>query len=140
MPKRVYRLYGDEGLIVRTKQRKIIARRGNAFNQCCTMDLITNKLADGRPFRIVTVLDQFTRECICLEADRPMSGAKVAAALTTAAAELNGFLESITCDDGLNASENFSSERRRAYARRSFELSTRLAYKETRVPEMVFHG
>lgn len=105
--KRVYRLYRDEGLIVRTKQRKKIARRHRVPqplavrpNQCWSMDFVSDKLADGRPFRIFTVVDQFTRECVWLEADRSMTGAKVAVALTTAAAERDGLPESITCDNG----------------------------------------
>jgi transposase InsO family protein len=42
---------------------------GNALattvNQCWSMDLVTDNLADGSSFRILTVVDQFTRECIC---------------------------------------------------------------------------
>lgn len=105
--KRVYRLYREEGLIVRTKQRKKIARRQRVPqplavqpNQCWSMDFVSDKLADGRAFRILTVVDQFTRECIWLEADRSMTGARVAKALTQAAAERNGFPKSITCDNG----------------------------------------
>jgi transposase InsO family protein len=64
------------------------------------MDFVTDKLSDGRVFRILTVVDQFTRECVWLEADRSMNGKKVAQALTKAAAERHGFPESITCDNG----------------------------------------
>lgn len=92
--KRVYRLYSEEGLIVRTKQRKKMARRERLPrpiaarpNQCWSMDFVSDKLADGRSFRILTVVDQFTRECVCLEADRSMTGSKVALALTNASAE-----------------------------------------------------
>jgi putative transposase len=45
------------------------------------MDFASDKLADGRGFRILTVIDQFTRECVLLEAERSMSGGKVAEAL-----------------------------------------------------------
>lgn len=48
---------------------------------------MSDKLADGRTFRILTVVDQFTRECVCLEADRAMTGMKVAQALERAKAE-----------------------------------------------------
>ena len=105
--KRVYRLYSDESLAVRTKQRKKIARRQRLpqpqaarANQCWSMDFVSDKLADGRVFRVLTVVDQFTRECVWLEADHSMNGAKVAAALTYAATEREGFPESITCDNG----------------------------------------
>lgn len=69
--KRIYRLYREEELIVRTKQRRKIARRqrmqapmATRPNQCWSMDFVSDKLADGRAFRILTVVDQFTRECV----------------------------------------------------------------------------
>jgi transposase InsO family protein len=57
---------------VRPKQRRKIARRqrgrmatATGPNQCWSMDFMNDKLADGRSFRILTVVDQFTRECVC---------------------------------------------------------------------------
>ena len=32
------------------------------------MDFVTDQLADGRYFRVFTVLDQFSRECVVLHA------------------------------------------------------------------------
>jgi len=108
--KRVYRLYREEGLIVRTKQRKKMADRerspqpmASRPNQCWSMDFVSDKLADGSSFRILTVVDQFTRECVCWEADRSMTGAKVVAALTKATAERSGSLTSITCTTEVNS-------------------------------------
>ena len=51
-------------------------------NQCWSADFVSDKLTDGRTIRILTVIDQFTRECVWLEADRSMNGPKVVAALT----------------------------------------------------------
>ena len=105
--KRIYRLYTEEGLIVRTKQRKKIARRQRGAvpaairpGQRWSMDFISDKLADGRGFRILTVVDQFSRECVLLEADRSMSGAKVAEALQRVIEGEGAAPESITCDNG----------------------------------------
>ena len=106
--KRIYRLYRDEGLIVRTKQRRKMARRQRAAtsamasrpNQCWSMDFVSDKLADGRSFRILTVVDQFTRECVGLEADRSMTGMKVAQALERTTRERSSLPESITVDNG----------------------------------------
>ena len=105
--KRIYRLYAQEQLIVRTKQRRKMARRQRLAtpraagrDQCWSMDLVSDKLADGRSFRILTVVDQFTRECVCLEADRAMTGMKVAQALERAKAERGGLARSITVDNG----------------------------------------
>ena len=105
--KRIYRLYREEGLIVRTKHRKKMARRQRVPapmaprpNQRWSMDFVSDKLSDGRPYRILTGVDQFTRECVLLVADRPMSGEKVIAALDEAILGSSGRPESITCDNG----------------------------------------
>jgi len=106
--KRIYRLYRDEGLIVRTKQRRKMARRQRTIppavaarpNQCWSMDFVSDKLSDGRSFRILTVVDQFTRECVDLEADRSMTGMKVAQTLERARQERGSLPESITVDNG----------------------------------------
>ena len=142
----MYRLYRDEGLIVRTKQRKKIARRHRTPqplaarpNQCWSMDFVTDKLADGRAFRILTVVDQFTRECVWLEADRSMTGAKVAAALTAAAAERDGFPESITCDNGLNATEKFRMSAGEVCSTQGMRAVGEIGSPKSRVPEMIFH-
>src|SRR5690349_11299138 len=59
----------------------------------------SDRLADQRWFRVLTVVDQFTRECILLLADRSLTAAKVAAALDRVVAE-RGTPESITVDNG----------------------------------------
>jgi putative transposase len=75
--KRVYRLYDEENLKVRSVERKKIACRQRVPqaqaagpNQCWSADFVSDKLSDGRTIRILTVIDQFTRECVWLEADR----------------------------------------------------------------------
>ena len=105
--KRIYRLYREEELIVRTKQRRKIARRqrietpmATRANQCWSMDFVSDKLADGRSFRIFTMIDQFTRECVALEADRSMTGKKVVEALEGAKPDRGSLPESITVDNG----------------------------------------
>jgi hypothetical protein len=45
-------------------------------NQCWSMDFVSGKLADGRSFRILTVVDQFTGECVALHVDRSVTGRK----------------------------------------------------------------
>jgi len=61
---------------------------------------MSDKLADGRSFRILTVVDQFTRECVGLEADRSMTGMKVTQALEHARHERGHLPERITVDNG----------------------------------------
>ena len=105
--KRVYRLYDEENLKVRSVERKKMARRqrvpqGQAVrpNDCWSADFVSDKLSDGRSIRILTVVDQFTRECVWLEADRSMNGNKVVAALTRAINERGGAPRSMTLDNG----------------------------------------
>lgn len=105
--KRVYRLYDEEHLKVRSVERKKIARRqrvpqgvASAPNQCWSADFVSDKLADGRSYRILTVVDQFTRECVALEADRSLHGSDVVAALTRAIAERGRAPTSLTLDNG----------------------------------------
>jgi putative transposase len=76
------------------------------------MDFVSDRLSDGRTFRILTVVDQFTRECVWLEPDRSMSGAKVAAALQAAEQERGALPDSITVDNG----SEFSSRALEAWA------------------------
>jgi putative transposase len=119
--KRIYRLYREEELIVRTKQRRTMARRQRVMttelavrpNQRWSMDFVSDKLADGRSFRILTVVDQFTRECLGLEADRSMTGKKVAEALQKTKQERGRLPESITVDNG----SEFSGRALEAWAR-----------------------
>jgi putative transposase len=101
--KRIYRIYAEEGLIVRTQKRKQRAQRqrvplGQAMrpNHKWSMDFVVQRLPDGRWIRVLTVVDQFTRECLTLFAD---SGEKVAAALDLVVA-LRGAPQSITVDKG----------------------------------------
>ena len=105
-PKRIYRLYTEDGLTVRTKVRKKLARRSRVAtpratrpNQKWSMDFMSAKLIDGRWFRVLTVIDQFTRECLTLLADRALNGHRVALALSQVVAE-RGVPESITADNG----------------------------------------
>lgn len=104
--KRIYRLYIEEGLIVRTQTRKQRARRqrialgrATAINQRWSMDFVAQRLADGRWIRVLTVVDQYTRECLTLHADTALSGEKVASALDNVVA-LRGAAKSITVDNG----------------------------------------
>jgi len=104
--KRIYRLYIEEGLIVRTQTRRQRAQRqrvaqGPAVrrNERWSMDFVAQRLADGRWIRVLTVVDQYTRECLTLHADTALSGEKVAAALDKVVA-LRGAPKSITVDNG----------------------------------------
>ncbi len=68
--KRVHRLYAEEGLSIRTKlprrKRAWRYRQGRpgaaVANEVWAMDFMSDQLFDGRPIRILTVVDIHTRE------------------------------------------------------------------------------
>jgi putative transposase len=104
--KRVYRLYREEGLQVRTKlrnkrtgQTRVPLKGATRANQRWSMDFVSERFADGRWFRILTVIDQYTRECLCVHAGRPQTGEKVVQQMQVLCA-LRGKPESITTDNG----------------------------------------
>jgi putative transposase len=104
--KRVYRLYREEGLQVRTTKRAKRAAHARAPlpgaawpNQRWSMDFVSDRFADGRWFRILTVVDQYTRECLCAYADRSQTGEKVVEQMKRLVS-LRSVPESITTDNG----------------------------------------
>ena len=104
--KRVYRLYREEGLELRMKKRgkraahaRIRPVEASYRNQRWSMDFVSDRLVDGRWFRILTVVDQYTRECLCAHADRSQTGEKVSEQLARVIAR-RGAPESITSDNG----------------------------------------
>lgn len=90
--KRVRRLYRLEGLQVRMRVRRrkhIALHRGPAPTpvgptERWSMDFVHDALADGRPFRVLTVIDHWSRQSPILEVASSMSGRTVAAALDRA--------------------------------------------------------
>lgn len=86
--KRVYRIYTEEELQVRKRKRKKATRwRGEKpqspvrANERWSMDFVHDSLENGRKIRVLTVVDDYTRECIHLEVDSSLSGHRVARVL-----------------------------------------------------------
>src|SRR5690606_1916530 len=82
--KKLLRLYREEQLAVRRRsgRKRALGTRAPMVvpegpNQCWSMDFVSDALSDGRRFRILTVVDNFTRECLALIADTSLSGARV---------------------------------------------------------------
>ena len=74
---------------------------------------MSDRLADGRWFRVLTVVDQYARECLCAFADRSQTGEKVVEQMKRLVA-LRGAPESITTDNG----SEFSGRAMEAWAYR----------------------
>jgi putative transposase len=104
--KRVHRLYKLEGLQVRTKRRQKTASHARValpapqgVNEAWSMDFVADQLENGRRVRILTIVDQYSRECVAVEADFSLTGTKVVACLE-ALKRLRGLPKSITVDNG----------------------------------------
>ena len=105
--KRVWRLYRLDGLQLRmkTKRRKRISlQRGHVLpatgpNEHWSMDFVHDQMLDGRKFRILTVIDQWSRESVSLEPGFSLTGRCVGHALDQAAIA-RGMPRAITVDNG----------------------------------------
>jgi putative transposase len=104
--KRVYRLYRVAGLAVRRRKRKRIAASQRPRlplpvrpNDRWSMDFMLDTLADGRPFRVLNVVDDFTRECIAIDVGRSIPGARVVRVLERLRAQ-RGLPAAIVIDNG----------------------------------------
>jgi len=92
--KKLRRLYGEEGLQVRRRvgRKRALGIRApmslpQAANQRWSLDFVSDTLADGRRFRILCVVDDFTRECLALIADTSLCGRRVVRELEAIAAQ-----------------------------------------------------
>lgn len=102
-PKRTYRIYREVGLQVRTKRRKKLIRPRiptlvpDSVNQRWSMDFVSDQLANGRCFRILNIVDDFSRECVLQVVDFSIFGERVARELDLVERKLP---KSIVCDNG----------------------------------------
>ena len=83
--KKLRRLYREERLQVRRRggRKRALGTRApmaipQAPNHRWSLDFLSDAMTDGRRFRILAVIDDFTRECLCLVADASLSGVRVA--------------------------------------------------------------
>lgn len=83
--KKLFRLYKDEGLSVRRRRGRKRATGTRAPmaipqgpNQRWSLDFVSDALDWGRRFRVLAVVDDFTREALALVVDTSISGARVA--------------------------------------------------------------
>ncbi len=104
--KRVHRLYREEGLAVRLSRRRkrashlrVVPPSPSQMNERWSMDFVMDTLLDGRRFRTLTVVDDWSRHSPLIEVDFPLTGTKVVAALERVV-KLHGYPSMITVDNG----------------------------------------
>jgi putative transposase len=104
--KRVYRLYREEGLAMRIRQRRRIRWNGTAVrpaagrpNQRWSIDFVSDCISTGKVIRMLTMVDDCTRECPAIEVDTSLGGLRVGRVLDRVSAE-RGLPEEIVLDNG----------------------------------------
>ena len=104
--KKTYRLYREAKLAMRRRKR----RRGIAVeraqlqvpdraNQVWSADFVMDALAHGRRLKLLTVVDDFTKESVTIEVGHSLTGEGVAAVLDQAA-QIRGYPKAIRTDQG----------------------------------------
>jgi putative transposase len=104
--KRVYRLYREEGLAMRIRQRRRIRWSGAVVkpaarqpNERWSMDFVSDCVSSGKVIRMLTIVDDCTRECPVIEVDTSLGGLRVRRVLDRIASEW-GLPEAIVVDNG----------------------------------------
>jgi putative transposase len=104
--KAVHRIYVEEGLQVRRRKRKRLARAlrqamlvPQAPNQRWSMDFQHDLLATGQRLRTLNIVDDFSRECPAIEVDTSLPGVRVVRVLDRLA-ETRGLPQEIILDNG----------------------------------------
>lgn len=110
--KRLFRLYWEEKLTVRKRggRKRAIGTRAPmlvpmAANDRWSLDFVSDQITDGRRLRILTVVDDCTRECLALVADTSLSSLRVARKLDRIIEE-RGKPRMIVSDNGSEFTSN----------------------------------
>ena len=106
--KRVYRIYKEEGLNLRTKRPRRSKASANrmerpdisTINQVWSMDFVADQTFEGRKFRALTIVDNYSRKCIAIHTQQSIKGDDVVSVLDRIK-EVDGYKpERIQVDNG----------------------------------------
>jgi putative transposase len=110
--KKLYRLYREEKLTVRKRggRKRALGTRApmttpQEANQRWSLDFVSDSLSDSRKFRVLCVIDDFSRECLATVVDNSLSGQRVARELDTIAMT-RGYPCMIVSDNGTELTSN----------------------------------
>ncbi|WP_410174017.1 IS3 family transposase [Microbulbifer thermotolerans] len=102
--KKVYRLYHEAGLAVRKRRRRkgvMVERQPLSLpetpNHTWSMDFVMDALANGRRIKCLTIVDDFTKECLDIQVASGISGEQVVRSLDAIAA-FGGYPKAIRTD------------------------------------------
>jgi len=105
--KRVYRLYKLEGLTMRPKRprrhvsacRRMLRATASYPNESWSMDFMSDELYNGQRIKLLTLVDNFTRESLAIEVADRLGGQRLVEILMGVVQE-KGFPKSIRVDNG----------------------------------------
>nr|WP_255202929.1 IS3 family transposase [Vibrio natriegens] len=104
--KRVYRLYSELGLMVSKRRRRksqCVEREPlllpSVPNHTWSMDFVMDALSNGRRIKCLTIVDDYTKECLDIPVATGISGDEVVITLESIAA-FRGYPEAIRTDQG----------------------------------------
>jgi putative transposase len=110
--KKLYRLYKEERLTVRKRggRKRALGTRAPMTipqdqNLRWSLDFVMDTLSSGRRFRILTLVDDFTRECLALVADTSLTSLRVVRELDRVI-ESRGCPRMIVSDNGTEFTSN----------------------------------
>ena len=104
--KKLYRIYREERLIMRRRRgrKRALGTRApmmlpSRINQRWSLDFVSDTLSDGRRFRILCIVDDFSRECLAAVVDTSLGGVRVVRELERLVEE-RALPETVVSDNG----------------------------------------
>jgi putative transposase len=104
--KKLYRIYREERLMVRRRRgrKRALGTRApmalpTRLNQRWSVDFVSDTLSDGRRFRILCIVDDFSRECLAAVVDTSLGGLRVVRELERLVEE-QALPETVVSDNG----------------------------------------
>jgi putative transposase len=106
--KRVHRIYKEEGLSLRSKRPKLNRSAQHRLerpviggvNQVWSMDFVADQLFDGRKIRALTLVDNYSRECLAIHVGSSLRSQDVVSVLIRVCKSRNAFPQRIQVDNG----------------------------------------
>lgn len=106
--KRIYRLYKQEGLNLRSKRprrcrasaHRLDRLQISNLNQVWSMDFVLDQLFDGRRFRSLTIVDNFSHKCLAIHVGQSIKGGDVVEVMNKIRREGRAWPKRIQVDNG----------------------------------------
>lgn len=104
--KRIERIYAEEGLQLRKRKKRrqtaalrVVIATPLKPNVRWSMDFVSDNISDGRKFRCLTIVDDFSRESPAIVVDTSLPGQRVTGILDYLGGT-RGLPDTIVCDNG----------------------------------------